>query len=293
MKSLVFTLLTVFIGMHAVFAQEPDVNQYYDFQLKIIKANKITVKDVYKYHISHNGNKTDSTLSWSINYIYDSDGNIVKQRFTDNKGKLYGTYDISYNSAGQVVERKVGIINAPAPYDSLNFKYLYDTTGTEIAEINNNNLLRMPKIIQKQYDNNGKWVRTISKVALNNAKGDAIVQDSLFYDTDGNLNTRQYYSSTGIKASAVIYSYEIQNDRKTVTVFFQKDGKQRFSSKTIYNKNGQIVQSTDTPYYDPYSSNYDDMNKLEKFYYNENGTLNTSIGYADGEVKYILKFIYK
>jgi hypothetical protein len=147
------------------------------------------------------------------------------------------------------------------------------------------------------YDDAGKWVKTMVKVESTFSKlrtNGFILNDSSFYDPDGKLNRQQFYDRSGVKTSTMLYSHEnIGDDKEMVTKFNEIEDGQHFISKKIFNKYGQITQTSITPYYNPYPSNYDEANKLVKLFYNDNGTLNSCIGYDNGTVLYMTKLFYK
>jgi len=295
MRYFAFCLFAVLFDTNIVAAQQTNIINYFEFQLKIIKANNITTSEVYSYHIKHKGVKVDSTLLWAVNYLYDTNKDIVGEIVTDNKKKIMSTYQIIYNKAGQVTQRIVRRRINERYIDSTNYSYTYDTTGLEKTVVVFNYLLGKTTVI-KQYNNNRKLVKATMKIERS-PNGDNthgfVLLDSLFYDPDGKLNTDQLYKTSGAKDIVFLYSYEINGDDKTTIVFKQTEDKQYFYSKTIYNKYEQIIQSTDLPFYNPFPSNFSDMNKFDKYIYNANGTINTSIRYDNGKVTDIIKCIYK
>jgi len=295
MKYLAFFLFVVLFNTNTAAAQETNIINNLDFQLKIIKANNIKIREVYTYHIKRKGAKVDSALLWAVNFVYDTNKNIVGEIITDDKKKITSTYQVFYNKTDQVTQRIIKRRINDKYIDSTNCSYSYDTTGSQKTIVKFNYL--SGKITEiGQYNNNRKLVRIDRKIENspngNNTTG-FVLADSLFYDPDGELNTIQRYKAWGVKDVAFLYSYEINGDNKTEIVFKQTEDKQYFYSKTIYNKYGQIIQSTDLPYYNPYPSNYGNMNKFDKYIYNANGTINTSIRYDNGKVTDIIKCIYK
>jgi hypothetical protein len=297
--ALFFSLLFINVYIHA---QEMDDDKSDGIQLAILKIDKISQLDLYGYNIKKSGKK-DSTLIFTMNYTYYDDGHIMVKQIRNDDYHTTKTYNIFYNELGKKIKMVVDLgdsfLNIPGILLKipLNHEYEYDTLGREVTTIDYTNDTSNVTTYTKIYDEAGKWVKTMLNIKSTLAKANTngfILSDSLFYDPDGKLNRQQFYNRLGAKTSTLLYSYEsVAGDKEMITVFKEIEDGQHFVSKEIFNKYGQITQTSITPYYDPYPSNYDDANKLAKVFYNDNGTINCCIGYDNGKVLYMTKLFYK
>jgi hypothetical protein len=303
MKIFALFFLLLFINVY-VHAQEMDDDKSDDIQLGILKVDKITQLDLYSYNTKNSGKRVDSTLVLTMNYTYYDDGHILAKQIKYDKTHTITSFNIFYNKFGKKIKEIVdlgmnSILDVPVNLLNIpvNYEYEYDALGREVTIINYNkdtsNIITHKRI----YDGAGKWVKTMVKIESTVSKANTngfILNDSLFYDPDGKVNRQQFYNRLGVKKSTLLYSYEnVGADKEMITIFKETEDGQHFVSKEIFNKYGQITQTSITPYYNPYPSNYDDANKLAKLFYNDNGTLNSCIGYDNGKVLYMGKFFYK
>lgn len=291
-----FLTLLILILPGFVSAQTQILNLYEanDVRLSVLKIHNIKHERCFKYKISHNG-RIDSSLVWASDFTYDHNS-IIEQIHGESKDVAV-FYAISFNDENSITKRELRITKNSTLINRLSEEYDYDNLGRQTYDIAYNMDTTRVMKLQKKYGADGKWVSTNHKMEIKLPVNNGVffdqdsfkLQDSLFYDSEGRVNSWQYYDSQGKKAALYLYNYEGM-DEKTVTIIEQLQDTQQVVSQTRYNKNGLIVENLHS--YDPFDLYPDEEISVEKYYYNNNGTINTSLGYLNGKVVYIHKFFY-
>jgi hypothetical protein len=282
--------LVMLLGCAFARAQNSTRYEFNDIQLSVLKIYNIKRERCFEYKISRKG-KIDSSLVWTADLIYDNNGGII-ERMQKTNDKFSVFYSLSYNKFNAVTKRQFKATQDTVVKDKISEEFDYDSQGRQIdmTEYNKDTTFIMRH--QNVYDSRGKCVKIMYKRESNHAAytmPEFKLQDSLFYDPDGRINSIQRFKLSGTKGELYLYNYE-GTDEKTITIVAQYKDTQHILSQKKYDRNGLEIESLYCN--NPFSLYPDEAITVEKYYYNTNSTLNTKLGYFNGKVVYIYKFFY-
>ena len=209
----------------------------------------------YNYNNNNNLKEYTTALGNTQKYEYDTDNNLIKEIDPRNKIKQY-TYDKnnrltkttselnnSANFTYDVVDNVIGIKDPKGT----NTVFDYNDIGKVVQERSVDNTIRT-----YNYDRAG---RLISKINKDRTK--------IAYDYDENDNIiKKYYLDLHNRETdnSIVYSYNGENMRLGMN---DKNG----LSKTLYDNNGNLVESTSNQNRDKVQYEYDENNRLIKMKY--------------------------
>ena len=215
----------------------------------------------YDYNRNNSPSKFTSALGNIHKFEYDTDNNLIKEIDPRNKVKQY-TYDKLHrltkttselnntaNFTYDVVDNVVGIKDPKGT----NTVFDYNAVGKVVQERSVDNTIRT-----YNYDRAGRLISKINKD-----------QSKVAYDYDANDNlTKKYYLDLSNQQTddSIIYSYNAENNRLGMN---DKSG----LSRTLYDKNGNLIVSTSNNDKDIVRYEYDSNDRLTKIVYPTNATV--------------------
>ncbi|MES2426660.1 MAG: hypothetical protein V4560_06780 [Bacteroidota bacterium] len=286
-KKLIFISFASFFPIRSNAQQEVEHIDFNEFPPEYIQPNKIIKEDIYQYNI--NKSKVDSALSNTNLYLYNTDGYIVEQQKLDNKNALTTKNTYTYNSFNKIAKESNYYVSAKKfGMEDLFYEFRYDSIGRVICTYYYNKDTTTLKIVQKVYANTGQLIKTIQKV--NNSK--FAIRNVLNYDRNGQLSQLDVFDEKGEISYSYLFDYNMPQNTKNVYIL--RDGEKHFEAVVKYNKNGQILtRITNSKSNTPDRSDTEAKNRVDKFIYNHDGTINTEMIYINGVVKAMYKHFYK
>jgi len=267
-----------------------------------IARNHIKHHEIWQYKEGSKG--VDSQLVESHNYLYNSDSLLVEddnatihvvemltnRPKTENPFKSFTglKFIYGYDEQGRVVRNRVEYFEPAAQLRSFksNSGFAYDSLGNLTDDMSYNVIDSTLIATQHRIYENGRLV----KIIKNSQSKDAFMSHLLQYDNNGYLIKFNVLGPKGFNRYPFAYSYDIETDTTTqnwiiITAIREKKVYRRYK----FFKNGLLTELNS---YEPASDNNGINVIKEKFFFNPDGTMNTSIKFVNDVLAVSYKYFY-
>jgi hypothetical protein len=236
-----FTLILVFLsscygaqaqGPRFVFSDSFMTYDLHPIPSHLVQANGIKEASLYRY-----ADKSDSMLLYS--FQYDTAGYLVKKSLHGKSGMAITEDVFSYNAKHQLV----GITMQSAMDKTVHLKSTFIHYGDSLVQSMHVYYTNSP--IDTGYDTRryhpqlAQYISTARQTKENESYNYVV---DYFYSTDGQLLKRSSNYNQGTQIHTEYYVYKNRKDKRTITLWKDRNGKKAEVSKSEYNTQGQCTQ---------------------------------------------------
>lgn len=165
-------------------------------------------------------------------YIYDENGNVIKEFAKENSITYYYIYEYDENNL-MTSKKKTDIIGKT----EYTFTYYYDDDGRLTTRHRYNEYGRRTSYTTYEYDTEG-FARIESAYSLSSDSNEGVLAFRTYYDENEYMIKQEKYSCDGIVLS--LYEYDPETQKSSLTEYDVFTGEK--TKYTEYDENGEIIK---------------------------------------------------